>query len=191
MATRTALSILLSAGLLAGCSLGLGVRLEGGSSPRHFLPGPDARVVVSQALHLEPRQLRAYFQGGRQLPHAQVNPHYPNCHLEFDRIGDMERTIPPGRYAVVRTERRHAPLASLEPVRVAALGLPLEMAMWQGGGSPTINFETRFHLKPIEGGAQDIRSLNCAQWGEPGSVDTYPTHEEIERALGAAARLEL
>ncbi|NCF09391.1 MAG: hypothetical protein GWP66_01770, partial [Gammaproteobacteria bacterium] len=53
------------------------------------------------------------------------------------------------------------------------------------------NYETRFFLKAIEGGAEDIRSFNCAQWGEPGSIDTYPTLDEIATALGEAARMEL
>ncbi len=180
---------LVCAGLLAGCSVGLGARIEGGGGARYFNPGPGAKVVVNEDVSLPPRILRAYFQDGRQMPKKEVNPHYPNCHLEFNAISDQARTIPPGAYAVVRTERRYAPLAAFEPVQVASLGLTL--AQFHPGGSPTINYETRFFLKAIEGGAEDIRSLNCAQWGEPGSIDTYPTLDEIATALGEAARMEL
>jgi hypothetical protein len=134
---------LVCAGLLAGCSVGLGARIEGGGGARYFNPGPGAKVVVNED-------------------------------LEFNAISDQARTIPTGAYAVVRTERRYAPLAAFEPVQVASLGLTL--AQFHPGGSPTIN---------------DIRSFNCAQWGEPGSIDTYPTLDEIATALGEAARMEL
>ena len=181
--------ITLASAVLAGCSVGLGARVEGGSGPRYFTPGPGAKVVVNQDVTLPPRILRAYFQDGRQMPQKEVNPHYPNCHLEFNAISESARTVPPGSYAVVRTERRHAPLALREPVQVAALGLTL--AQMTPGGSPTINFETRFILERLEGGADDIRSLNCAQWGEPGSIETYPSPDEIATALGKAGELQL
>ena len=174
--------ITLASAVLAGCSVGLGARVEGGSGPRYFTPGPGAKVVVNQDVTLPPRILRAYFQDGRQMPQKEVNPHYPNCHLEFNAISEAPRTV-------VRTERRHAPLALREPVQVAALGLTL--AQMTPGGSPTINFETRFILERLEGGADDIRSLNCAQWGEPGSIETYPTPDEIATALGKAGELQL
>ncbi len=183
------LIVLVSMVVITGCSVGLGARVEGGSGARFFVPGPEAQVVIREEVTLPPRILRAYFQDGRQMPQKEVNPHYPNCHLEFNAIGDAARTVPPGTYAVVRTERRHAPLALREPVQVAALGPTL--ALLHPGGSPTINFETRFFLKRVEGGAEDIRSLNCAQWGEPGSIDTYPTLDEIAAALGEAGQLQL
>ncbi len=183
------LTTVLVAGLLTGCSVGLGARVESGGGPRYFTPGPEAQVVIREDIALPPRQLRAYFQDGRQMPHKEVNPHYPNCHLEFNAISEQARTIAAGSYAVVRTERRHAPLASLAPVQVAALGWSL--AAISPSGSPTINYETQFFLTRLEGGAEDVRSLNCAQWGEPGSIDTYPTVDEIATALGAAGELRL
>ena len=188
MSVSRSLGVAFAAALLSGCNFGFGVRADGDAA-RYFTPGPEARVVIRQAVTLPPRQLRAYFQDGQQVSQKEVNPHYPNCYLEFNAIGDDARTVPAGTYAVTRTERRHAPLAAFEPVQVAALGL-VPVAL-RPGGSPTINFETRFFLQRIEGGAEDIRSLNCAQWGEPGSFDTYPTTEEIARALGAAGSLEL
>ena len=132
------LAAILSAGLLAGCSGALQV----GDDSRFFRPGPEARVVMLQDVALEPRQLRGFFQDGQQVGRRDFNPHYPNCDLELNTRSREARTVPPGTYAITRTVRRHAPLASLEPVQLAALDMTgLELAQ-RPGGSPTINFQT-------------------------------------------------
>jgi len=185
--------IIFAAAVLAGCSGAPAMQVDNATSP-YFRPGPDARVVMLKEVSLQPRQLRAFFQDGQQVDRKAINPHYPNCDLELNTLAHEARSIPPGIYAVTRTVRSHAPLASIEPVQVAALGpvqvAALELAM-RHGGSPTINFQTRLFLKPLEGGTDDIRALNCSQWGEPGGMTDYPTPGEIAQALGANGRLEL
>ncbi|MDX1594670.1 MAG: hypothetical protein R3298_10490 [Gammaproteobacteria bacterium] len=181
LATTSALA--LAAGLAIGCAGG--VPRDASDSP-YFEPGPNARVVMLETVRLAPRELRAFFQEGRQVARGEVNPHYPNCDLELNSLSEAAREVPPGVYRVTRTERRHAPLAGRVELRVAALGIPSI-----DGGSPTINYQTRFFLEAIEGGTGDIRALNCAQWGEPGGITDYPTRDEIARALGDMGRLEL
>lgn len=183
MKTLRMLSVLVTGGVLAGCA-GVSMQVDNRSSP-YFNPGSEARVVMMQDASVPPNQLRAFFQYGQQIALRDINPHYPNCNLELNTLAAEGRTIPAGSYAVIRTQRDHAPLASVESVRVAALGF----AMWPGG-SPTINFETRFFLKPMKGGTEDIRALNCSQWGEPGGITDYPTPQEIAQALGKTGRLE-
>jgi len=179
------LSVLVVGGVLAGCNTGFAVRVDNNSSP-YFRPGPEARVVMEQDVGIPPNQLRAFFQDGLPIDRRAVDPHYPNCNLELNTLASAGRTIPPGSYAITRTERVHAPLANLGSVQVAALGL----TMWSGG-SPTINFETRFFLEPVEGGSKDIRALNCSQWGEPGGITDYPTREEIAQTLGKIGHLDI
>ena len=170
-------------GLLAGCST---IGQEGGN-PRFFTPGPEARVILLQEVGLAPRELRAFFQDGRQVTRRDLNPHHPNCNLELNTRSREARSVPPGSYAITRTVRRNAPLASMPPVQVASLELPLLAQVRPAA----INYQTQFFLVPVEGGTDDIRALNCGRWGDPSGIALYPTPEEIAQALGAVGRLEL
>lgn len=178
------LAVLVTGGVLAGCT-GVSMRVDNSTSP-YFNPGSEARVVMAQDVSVPPNQLRTFIQYGQQIALRDVNPHYPNCNLELNTLAAEARTIPAGTYAVIRVQRDLAPLAGAGSVQVAALGL----ALWPGGDNPTINFETRFFLQPIKGGTEDIRALNCSQWGEPGGMTDYPTPQEIAQALGKTGRLE-
>ncbi len=187
MKNQGLLLITLAVGLLTGCSAGL--RVDNDAS-RFFTPGPEARVVLLQDVNLPPRQLRAFFQDGNQVGRREINPRFPNCDLELNTLGREARTVPPGSYAITRTVRRHAHLSSLEPVQLAALEpVALELAQ-RSTGAPAINFQTQFFLKPLQGGTDDIRALNCSRWGDPGSIESYLTPDEIAQALGEIGRLE-
>jgi hypothetical protein len=180
--------LLVSVGLLAGCTAGL--RVDNDDS-RFFNPGPEARVVMLQDVNLQSRQLRVFFQDGIQVSQREVNPRFPNCNLELNTLDREARSVPPGTYAVTRTVRRHAHLAGVEPVLLAAIEpVALELAQ-RPGGSPAINFQTQFFLKPLQGGTDDIRALNCSRWADLGSIESYLTPAEIAQALGEIGRLEL
>lgn len=182
------LLVTLAVGLLAGCSTGLRVADD---DSRFFTPGPEARVVMLQDVNLQSRQLRAFFQDGMQVGRREINPRLPNCNLELNSLEREARTVPSGSYAITRTVRRHAHLGSLEPVQLAALEpVVLELAQ-RSSGAPAINFQTQFFLKPLQGGTDDIRALNCSRWGDPGSIESYLTPDEIAQALGEVGRLEL
>lgn len=188
MKNQGLLLITLAVGLLTGCSAGL--RVDNDDS-RFFTPGPEARVVMLQDVNFQPRQLRAFFQDGRQVGRREINPRLPNCNLELNTLDREARSVPAGTYAVTRTVRRHAHLAGMEPVLLAALeSVALELAQ-RPGGSPAINFQTQFFLKPLQGGTDDIRALNCSRWGDLGSIESYLTPKEIAQALGEVGRLEL
>ena len=173
--------------LLAVFSVGCSSMGSQGGNPRFFSPGPEARVVLLQQVELRPRELRAFFQDGRLVSRREVNPHHPNCNLELGTQSREARSVPPGSYAITRTVRRNAPLASMPPVQVASLELPLLAQV-----RPTaVNYQTQLFLAPLEGGAEDVRALNCGRWGDPGGIPLFPTPEEITEALGAFARLDL
>ncbi len=184
MINRTAtLTLALLAVLAAGCS-NLGSQA---GNPRFFTPGDAARVVILEEVALQPRELRAFFQDGRQVSRRDVNPHHPNCNLELGTRSREARSVPPGSYAITRTVRRHAPLASMAPVQVASLELPLLAQVRPS----TVNYQTQLFLTPVEGGSDDVRALNCSRWGDPGGISLFPTPEEIATALGALGRLDL
>ena len=177
------LALPLVAVLLSGCST---IGMEGGN-PRFFTPGPEARVIMLQEVELLPRQLRAFFQDGRQVSRREVNPRHPNCNLELGTRSREARSVPPGSYSITRTVRRNAPLASMPSVQVASLELPLLAQVRPSA----VNYQTQFFLVHIEGGTEDIRALNCSRWGDPAGTRLYPTAEEIAQALGEFGRLEL
>jgi len=157
--------------------------VRNGEESNYFIPAQGATAQLNRPLPVPVREVRSYIQFGEATPRRQVNPHYPNCHLELWTLVERPREVVPRTFVIERIERRHATLASGgQQLQVAAL------AMRPGDGSPTINFQTRFHLRAEEG--SDVRRLNCSVWGEPGNGD-YLELGEIRGALGDIVTLQM
>lgn len=176
-------------GLLTGLGLGL---LAGCATPQD--PGPASpyfrypegtRLILNQAVEIQPGEASLRLQFGRIVPRNGVQEHEPHCILEIDTVRTTVQRIEPDVFSVTRVERG-VWMSALPAVGALRVGLG------DSSGPTLIYYQTEFRLRSAR--QPGVRSLLCQSNQNAAGIHPNMRHltlTEIRQALGAIFTLQL
>lgn len=148
-----------------------------------FVPARGSRLILNQPLTIPAHQAHVDVQDGAPKDSDKINRYYPYCRFESWRLKSTPQRIAPDTFTVTRAGLQEEANAGAR-VRLAAAGV-----LWAGDPSFVV-YATSMRLRSLK--QPDVYRLVCAQWAVTGpDAPTYLSLDEIRRALGGVATLEL
>lgn len=142
---------------------------------------PVAALVLSEPLTVPAQRAAVEVQAGVVRDGGRTDRYRPYCRFELARLANGAREIAPGRYPVLRQYKT-------VPAAHAPRGLRYASFMSASGDPSYYVFATVFELASNNAG---LARLTCQHWELPApNSPRHLTPDEIDRALGAIARLE-
>lgn len=171
----------LGLGLLAGCA---STQDPGPASP-YFRYPDGTRLILNQAVEIQPGEASLRLQFGRIVPRNGVQEHEPHCILEIDTVRATVQRIEPDVFSVTRVERG-VWMSALPAVGALRVGLG------DSSGPTLIYYQTEFRLRSAR--QPGVRSLLCQSNQNAAGIHPNMRHltlTEIRQALGAIFTLQL
>ena len=151
----------------------------------------DSKLILNQAITIEPAQKSAYFQRGRKIPWYDVDKFSAYCALALERARDAEQTVKPGEFQVHRVFNETLfKIAKSNPTGVTTVDFKQQRAqnMRDDGG---MTYEVLATVMELRSNTQpEVRRMTCANWIVPQSRLSL-TVEIIRRSLGDFFSLKL
>jgi len=143
-----------------------------------------ANLVLNQPIRVSAGKARIFVQDGKVR--SGYNSFKPHCGFEIKSVNHDGFVINPDTFVVSRVQGSVQEVVSVEPVRVAAIGLMSGI----GGGGGSASYYSGYHFWLTSEDQPEVRRMSCfGVFAQP--FELYPpTVEEIRFALGTVATLE-
>lgn len=172
-----------------GCS---SLQVTDPASP-YYIPSPGSIVTIHQHLEVPAGETRLFMQSGKIVGKGGLSEFEVNCNFEINTLTQQPRYIAPGAYTITRTTRSRESIVQgpvLAPMQLASVSLGIRMGQIHNPDGPPMMFElVEMYLKADK--PSDIRQLACrGAIDEPYEME-LPTLQEMRRALGAYASIQV
>ena len=173
-------AVSLAAFALAACQQSSTVRESMAGGDYRRLDG--ASLVLNQEISVSAGKARVFIQNG--AVGQGFDSYQPHCAFEIASVNHDGFAIAADTFVIAKVEGSIQQVVSIEPARVAALGL---FAGLNGGGSASYYQGYHFWLSSME--QPEVRRMSCfGVYAQP--YELYaPTMEEIGQALGPLAEI--
>ena len=145
------------------------------------LPPANSRLVLNQALTIQPGTARVAMQGGRVMSGNDINRYHPYCRLEVQKVAEVPQTVNPGEFVIRRAYQES------NTVQAGGLRYTAGRVGFYDGSPSFLIFRTVFVLASQQ---PQVRWMVCEQWGDV-VMGRNLTLQEIRNALGEIVTLSL
>lgn len=148
------------------------------------LPPVGSKIVLMQALTIEPGTTRTFLQRGKSMALGDFNRYYPNCNFEVQKLSDRIQRIEPDGFIIEKVQRLMAEVVRYDSGQFRSLKVE-----YADQGSPMVTHG--YHLWLSSERQPGVMRLTCRGAFDDLSRAEPPSIDELREALGKVAELVL